>query len=195
MLSRDLQIAVAHPIEPLLIDDVLANPERFLGDYSILAVNITHLSAVESALGTGSGNRDRAQIVGMHIPIDPDSLVRVARLRAGTRVGIVCDLKQTLVSLKGLVDGYNPALVVDGCLSKERAAVRRLLESSDVLLVTPSAAGRVRIADSQVPIVTLAFRLDARSIEQLSAAIARRSPAPVTYDLDSASRRVVARDR
>ena len=39
-----------------------------------------------------------------------DSLMQVARLRPGTRVGIVCDLKQTLVSLKGLVDGYNAAL-------------------------------------------------------------------------------------
>jgi len=134
-------------------------------------------------------------VVRMHIPNDPDSLLRVARLRAGTRVGIVCDLKQTLVSLKGMVDGYNPALTVDGCLSKERAAVRRLFQASDILLVTPSAAGRLRIADSQIPVVTLAFRFDARSIEQLSALIARRMPAPATYDRTTTSRRVAARGR
>ncbi len=179
-LSRDLQLAISHPIEPLLIDDVLADPARFLDDYDILAVNITHLSAVESALRRAKHQQmARAVVVGMHIPIDPDSLLQVARLRAGTRVGIVCDLKQTLVSLKGMVDGYNPALTVDGCLSKERTAVRQLFQSSDILLVTPSAAGRMRIADSQMPVVTLAFRLDARSIEQLSALIARRMPAPV----------------
>ena len=63
----------------------------------------------------------------MHIPIDPDSLLQVARLRAGTHVGIICDLKQTLVSLNGMVDGCNPALHVEGCLAKRRAAVRRLL--------------------------------------------------------------------
>ena len=73
--------------------------------------------------------------------------------------------------------------------------MRRLFQSSDVVLVTPSAAGRMRIADSQVPVVTLAFRLDARSIEQLSALIARRLPAPVTYDRNSTSRRVAARGR
>ena len=55
MLSRDLQLAVSHPIEPLLIDAVLAEPGRFLGEYDILAVNITHLSAIESALGTRNG--------------------------------------------------------------------------------------------------------------------------------------------
>jgi DNA-binding transcriptional regulator YhcF (GntR family) len=52
MLSRDLQLAVAHPIEPLLIDAVLRDPDRFLDEYSILAVNFTHLSAIETVLGT-----------------------------------------------------------------------------------------------------------------------------------------------
>lgn len=199
MLSRDLQVAISHPIDPLLIDDVVADPGRFLADYDILTVNITHLSAVEAAIETASstrtGTNGRAEVVGMHIPIDPDSLLRVARLRAGTRVGIVCDLKQTLGSLKGMVEGCNPTLPVDGCLSRERGAVRRLLQASDVLLVTPSATGRMRIADSQIPIVTLAFRLDARSIEQLAASIARRMPAPVTYDRNTTSRCAAARGR
>ena len=192
-LSRDLQRAISHPIEPLLIDNVLADPRRFLDDYDILAVNITHLSALESALGARAGKDGSAQIVGMHIPIDSDSLLQVVRLRAGTRVGIVCDLKQTLTSLKGMVDGYNPALVVDGCLSRERTTVRRLLASSDVLLVTPSAAGRVRIVEPQIPIVTLAFRLDGRSIEQLSALVARSTP--VASDIESSPGRVAARHR
>lgn len=193
MLSRDLQLAVAHPIEPLLIDAVLRDPKRFLDGYSILAVNITHLSAIEAALGAQTGEDGRAQIFGMHIPIDPESLLHVARLRAGTRVGIVCDLRQTLVSLTGMVDGYNPGLRVDGCLTKQRSAIRKLLEASDVLLVTPSAAERMHVADPQIPIVTLAFRPDARSVEQLAALIAQRMPAAVSYDLKSMSRPVAAR--
>jgi DNA-binding transcriptional regulator YhcF (GntR family) len=195
MLSRDLQLAVAHPIEPLLIDAVLREPARFLDEYSILAVNITHLSAVEAALGTRAGEDGRAQILGMHIPIDPESLLRVARLRAGTRVGIVCDLRQTLVSLTGMVDGYNPGLRVAGCLTKERASIRRLLAASDVLLVTPSAAERMHIAQPQVPIVTLAFRPDSRSVEHLAALIAQRMPPAISYDFRSMSRPAAARRR
>lgn len=195
MLSRDLQLAVAHPIEPLLIDAVLADPQRFLDEYSILAVNITHLSAIETALGTQSGDSGRAQIFGLHIPIDPESLLRVARLRAGTRVGIVCDLKQTLLALTGMVDGFNPGLRVNGCMTKERASIRKLLQWSDVLLITPSAAERMPIANSQVPIVTLAFRPDARSVEQLTALIAQRMPVPVGYDFGSISRPTTAGNR
>jgi len=182
MLSRDLQIAIAHPVEPLLIDDVLAEPARYLEDFDILAVNITHLSAVESAFGARPGKHGAAEVIGIHIPIDPDSLVQVARLRPGTRVGIVCDLKQTLASLKGLVDGYNAALLVDGCVTRDKAALHRLVDASDVLLVTPSAAGRMKLVEAQTPVVTLAFQLDARSIEKLQALIARRMPAPVTFD-------------
>jgi DNA-binding transcriptional regulator YhcF (GntR family) len=188
MLSRDLQLAVAHPIEPLLIDAVLREPQRYLDEYGILAVNITHLSAIEAALGPHTGDGRRAQIFGMHIPIDPESLLRVARLRAGTRVGIICDLKQTLLSLNGMVDGCNPGLRVDGCLAKDRAGIAKLLQSSDVLLVTPSAAERIQVAESQVPIITLAFRPDARSIEQLAALITRRmAPAAVTHEFESTS--------
>jgi DNA-binding transcriptional regulator YhcF (GntR family) len=186
MLSRDLQLAVAHPIEPLLIDAVLREPQRYLDDYDILAVNITHLSAIESALGEEPGDAGRAQIFGMHIPIDPESLLRVARLRGGTRVGIVCDLRQTLLSLTGMVDGYNPGLRVDGCLARDRAGIRTLLQSSDVLLVTPSAAERIQIAQAQIPIVTLAFRPDTRSVEQLTTLIAGRMPA-VTREFGSRS--------
>lgn len=181
MLSRDLQLAVGHAIEPLLIDAVLAAPDRFLDEYAILAVNITHLAAVESVLGTRTGDDGRAQIVGMHIPIDPESLLRVARLRAGTRVGIVCDLRQTLLSLTGMVDGYNPGLRVQGCLTGDRASFRRLVKTSDLLLCTPSAAERMNATRAQIPIVTLAFRPDARSVDELVGVIARRTPAAISH--------------
>ena len=181
-LSRDLQIATGHAIEPLLMNAVLAEPDRFLNDYDVLAVNITHLAAVEGALGPRTGVQNRAQIFGMHIPIDPESLLRVARLRSGTRVGIVCDLKQTLVSLTGLVDGYNPGLRVHGCLSQERTSIRKLLKTSDVLLCTPSASERMNVSDAQIPVVTLAFRPDTRSVEQLTALVTERMPATIEYD-------------
>jgi len=99
--SATTKVAIAHPVKPLLIDDVLAEPARFLTEFDILAVSITHLSPVESAFGARTGKDGAAEVLGIHIPIDPDSLVQVARLRPGTRVGIVCDLKQTLASLRG----------------------------------------------------------------------------------------------
>lgn len=195
VLSRDLQMAIAHPIEPLLIDAVLANPKRFVDEYGILAVNITHLSVIERALGSRRAESAGAHIFGLHIPIDPESLMQVARLRAGTCVGIVCDLSQTLLSLRGMVAGFNPGLRVDGCLASERASIARLLQWSDVLLITPSAAERLSMTKSPIPIVTLEFRPDPRSVEQLSAVIAQRMPSAVSYEFKPRSRPAAARRR
>src|SRR5436190_14236764 len=42
-LSRDLQMALSHPIEPLVIDDVIARPRDFMATFHILAINLSHL--------------------------------------------------------------------------------------------------------------------------------------------------------
>jgi DNA-binding transcriptional regulator YhcF (GntR family) len=184
ILSRDLQAAVSHPIEPLLIDDVVANATRFLDEFDVLAVDITHLATIEALPHDGA----RVQIISMHIPIDPESLLQVARMRPGTRVGLVCDLKQTLVSLTGLVGGCNPALHIDGSRTSDKPAIRHLLRTSDLLLVTPSAMERVQAMNPQIPTVMLAFRPDMRSVEQLSAVIAEHATSVVSFRGKSISR-------
>ena len=40
----------------------------------------------------------------------------------------------------------------------------------------------MKLVEAKTPVVTLAFQLDARSIEKLHALIARRMPAPIAFD-------------
>jgi len=165
-LSRDLQVALSHPIEPLLIEDVVSRPEHFMASFHVLAANLSHLAAVEQALSAAvpSGG---AEIIGLLVPTDPESLTQVARLRPGTHLGVVCDLDATLQALGGLVRGYNPGIEVSACLSDDEAALGRLVERVDVLLVTPSASGRVRALEPRVPIIAVSFKPDERSVQQL----------------------------
>ena len=86
-LSRDLQVALSHPVEPLLIEDVLAHPRETMRELHILAVNLTHLAAVEQAL-RAVVPVGGAEILGLLVPPDPESLTQVARLRPGTRLGV-----------------------------------------------------------------------------------------------------------
>ena len=118
------------------IDDVLADPERFLAEYDILAVNITHLSAIESALGARhrrrTGARRSSACTSRSIPT---ACLRVARLRAGTKVGIVCDLRQTLVVAEGHGRRLQPGahgrrLPVEGARGGSPAASRRATSCS-----------------------------------------------------------------
>jgi hypothetical protein len=169
-LSRDLQVAVSHPVEPLLIDEVLARPREIMREYHILAINLSHLAAVEQAV-RATVPHGGAEIIGLLVPTDPESLTQVARLRPGTRLGIVCDLSATLEALGGLVRGYNPGISATSCLSGDEAALGRLLDDSDVLLVTPSASARVRSFEPSAPIIEVSFKPDERSVQQLATLI------------------------
>jgi DNA-binding transcriptional regulator YhcF (GntR family) len=173
-LSRDLQVALSHPVEPLLIDDVVAHPEQYMSNFHILATNLSHLAAVEQVL-RGAVPTGGAEIIGMLVPTDPESLTQVARLRPGTRLGIVCDLDATLQALGGLVRGYNPGIQATACLSDDDAALRQMLESIDVLLVTPSASARVRDCEPRVPLIEVSFKPDERSVQQLGTLIAAQA--------------------
>jgi DNA-binding transcriptional regulator YhcF (GntR family) len=173
-LSRDLQVALSHPVEPLLIEDVIAHPEQYMSSFHILATNLSHLAAVEQVLRTAVPTGG-AEIIGMLVPTDPESLTQVARLRPGTRLGVVCDLDATLQALGGLVRGYNPGIQVSECLSDDDAALGRMLEAVDVLLVTPSASARVRSLEPRVPLIEVSFKPDERSVQQLGVLIAAQA--------------------
>ena len=181
-LSRDLQVALSHPVEPLLIDEVATRPAEYMATFHILAMNLSHLAAVEQVLRAAvpSGG---AEIIGLLVPTDPESLTQVARLRPGTRLGVVCDLPATLEALGGLVRGYNPGITVSHCLSSDDDALHRLVDGVDVLLVTPSASARVRDCEPSAPIIEVSFKPDERSVQQLGALIgsgAWREQAPAS---------------
>ena len=169
-LSRDLQVALSHPVEPLLIDEVIGKPAEYMARFHILAMNLSHLAAVEQVLRQAipSGG---AEIIGLLVPTDPESLTQVARLRPGTRLGIVCDLTATLEALGGLVRGYNPGITVERCLSSDEAALARLMDGVDVLRGTPAASARVRDCEPSAPIIEVSFKPDERSVQQLGALI------------------------
>jgi len=169
-LSRDLQVALSHPVEPLLIEEVVGRPEQYMTSFHILAMNLSHLAAVERVLRDAAPS-EGAEIIGLLVPTDPVSLTQVARLRPGTRLGIVCDLDATLQALGGLVRGYNPGIEVTSCLSHDEASLPALIEAVDVLLITPSSSERVRAFGPRVPIIEVSFKPDERSVQQLGASI------------------------
>jgi DNA-binding transcriptional regulator YhcF (GntR family) len=172
-LSRDLQVALGLPVEPLLIDDVTADAERYLHSYDILAVNLSHLVMVEDRLRQAAGP-GTAELVALLLPPDPESLTQVARLRPGTRLGIVCDLAGTLQSLSGLASAYNPGIRISGALTDDQRALGRLVRSVDVILVTASASAALNAQQPRVPTIGVSFKVDERSVQQLADRVAHR---------------------
>lgn len=165
-LSRDLQDALSHPVQPLLIDRVLGDLEATLRDFDILAINMNHLLEVEGALaGRGGGG---AEIVPLLLVPDAMAVTEVARLPPASRVAVVCDLQGTLATLMAFVTAANPQIVAVGCLTSDPARLRAVIGSSDVLVLTSTA--RQHLVGEAIPIPTLdvPFQIDGRSLRSLA---------------------------
>lgn len=179
ILSRDLQKALATPVEPVLLDDLAADRDRYAAEYDILAVGTTHLATVEAIIGPDRPGAPR--VAGVHVPIDPASLLKVARLRPGTRVGLICEMKPTLLAMTGMVGGCNPGLTVTGSLARSARDIARLAARNDVLIVTPSLAEHVHLDGTQVPIITLSFRIDDYALQELRDMVAGHGDAAFAH--------------
>lgn len=178
VLSRELQQHIGHPVEPLLVQDVVADIDKFLATYDILAVNLSHLVEVEEKISAAPADR-RAEIVPLLTPPDSESLTRVARLAPGSRVGIVCTTTSAIETISGHVRAMNPAVAIVAVLASEHARLRGLLEDVDVLLVTSTSGPAVDRLAPTLPIIQVTFRVDDREAQRvadrLASRIARRS--------------------
>jgi hypothetical protein len=153
-LSRDLQSAVSHPVEPLLLDAVVSDPLRYLAGFDLLGVPLSHLSELDRALDK-SGGPGQPEVVGLYVSPDPESFGQVVRLRPGTRVIVVCDLEDTLQVLLGLLRSHNPGLQLEGCLVSDSESLNLLLARADLVVVTLSAGSALAEQQPAAPTVTL----------------------------------------
>jgi DNA-binding transcriptional regulator YhcF (GntR family) len=169
-LSRDLQVALARPVDPLLLSSLTSDPQAYSSAYDVLAVNLTHLIEVEGAIGKDA----RVAVVGLIIPPIATNLMEIARLTPGTRLAIVCDLEPTMENLRGLVSGYNPSLVVTTCLTSELERDPTLIDSVDVIAVTVSAKGAIESLKPHVPLIVISFKVDDVSVKELASQISIR---------------------
>jgi DNA-binding transcriptional regulator YhcF (GntR family) len=174
-LSRDLQIALSHSVQPLLVDQVLADPDGAMRDFDILALNVNHLSEIESALSRQPPGGGHAEIVSLMLAPDPVAVTQIARFSAGSRVAIVCDIQGTLTTLLAIATTVNPGIVATGCLTTDPAKLRDVVAAADHVVMTQTA--KEHLGDGHIHHSTLevAFQVDSRSVRQLADRIAARA--------------------
>ncbi len=173
VLGLELERAISYPVEPVLVRDVIADPQQYLLDFDLLVVNLSHLVEVEDHL-LPKRDDGSAEILALMTPPDSGSLLRVARLQAGTRVGVACTTPSGLETITGLVRATNPAVTVTGALVTNGDRFRAIVESSDVLLVTVTAETAVSALNPTQPVVPVSFRVDDREADRVAQWIAAR---------------------
>lgn len=178
-LGGSLQEAIALPVEPLVLDHVRRDLAAVRDRFDILAVNLSHLAAVERWLAQEPGRMP--EIVAILSLPDPTSLMQAARLPAGTHLLVVADVTQTLHVLRGLVRSLNDAIEVHAIASDDRR-LAGAVAAADAILVTGSAHPRVAVLRPAVPVIPVTFKLDEQSTTFLADRVARldapRDPLP-----------------
>jgi DNA-binding transcriptional regulator YhcF (GntR family) len=182
--SRELEELLATQVEPLLLDDFLADTETLTEQFDVIAVDLSHLADVQKRLNASPSRR--AEIVPMLTLPDPESLAEVARLAPETRLGVLAETPEGLSALAGLVQAVNPTLATKAALVRRREEFDRVVAGSDVLLVSEAVHQHRDGTLDAKQLIDAPFKLDRRSIEALTRRIAERRRAAAGSDRQAA---------
>ncbi|MGQ0572452.1 MAG: GntR family transcriptional regulator, partial [Armatimonadota bacterium] len=163
--SLRMQRALGCPVEPFVLD-TLRKPDRLISAYPLISTTFYHLAEVQDRLG-----RDRVRVVALQHSPSTDSMLEIARLEPGTRIGVMATNDRTLNVLLKLVEMYHSTVV--GCsLLSEVVAVEELAKAANVLVVHPLAQHLIgsRVANRMIAV---SFQIEPQSLEYLRNRIAR----------------------
>lgn len=167
-ISRDLQAALSHPIDALVLQDIWAGPELVRGRFDVLVVSFAHLQELEESLGHGSPT-SKPETIGLLLSPDPATLTEVARLPRGTRVGVVCDVEASAQKLASMVAAHNAGIQISSCVTGKERDLVRLLSRVDVVVAGFMAAERVMKSCPGLPVIRVTWnRLEERSLRELA---------------------------
>jgi DNA-binding transcriptional regulator YhcF (GntR family) len=175
-LGRQLQTAVSMPVEPVIVDQVIKDPDAIVARYDLLAVNVSYLATVERRPNSAV-DRSRTEIIPILSQPDPLSMTAVARLAEGTCLAIIVETEDSLPVLSGLAKAFNPSLEIVESLRSSHT-LRRTLARADAVLITTEAESNLGRLARPVPIIEVAWRLDEISITALAERIASRTKVP-----------------
>ncbi len=165
-LSGELSTAVGHPLDGLMLSDLLAQPADTERRFGLVVTTFYHLSEVTRALPLDA----RQRIVGVHAMPAHDALLQIARLHAQV-IGLVCDLPGTVDNLVHIIHTYHPSATIMPALMDDRSRLKTLLKKADAIVVTRSCHERLMALQPKAPVIMVTFTIDQQSIDFLRARI------------------------
>ncbi len=166
-LSRELEADLGVPVQPVLLTALERSPSAVIAEYDIVTTTLYHLMAVTRAM---AGAVDR--VVAVHAPPDPDALLEIARLEPHARIGIICaqaTTQQYLASAVGMVHHGDVRTYLLG----DKESLRSLEGQTDILVDVPSCHKEVKRLFPRLPILTVGFHIDPKSLAPLRDRLAR----------------------
>ena len=185
--AREIAEHLSLPVTPVLLEDFVSDAQYFLSSFDILVTSFYLLARVTSLAGEHKGS-----IVGADFPPVSEDLLRIAKSKKGSRVGIVYSKKPHIDPLMNLIRSYNPDVEFFSCFEKDVERLTGIASQVDWLIVTEAAHEIVLECCPDVPTITVAFRIEAQSLQFLKDNVRKvvRHKHGLHYSLEGISSRI-----
>jgi DNA-binding transcriptional regulator YhcF (GntR family) len=160
-LAQEVSKHLSLEIDAVVLSDLVDDPAEVSRRYDVVSTTFFHLQEVTEALAGLP-----PAVVGMNHVVSHESILRIARLKPDTRVGVVCENDRTLALVRGIVQLYVKS-EVRGATRKQLTDIARLATQVDVIVDHSRTHDVVSTAVPGLPIITVKFHIEEQSIEFL----------------------------
>lgn len=176
--ARELELGAGVTILPVLLSDIVSDPQAAVSlshEADIIVTTFFHLEEVKRIF-----SKTEKEILGIALDPSLESIVRIARLPKGKRVGMVCISEEFADRIRKSVENAGISLRLESTTTRDIQELGRLVRSCDTLIVSP---GRRREVESvmrrNTEIIEFIYKPDAGSVNLLKSVIMeqRRKPA------------------
>jgi GntR family transcriptional regulator len=162
VLGAKLSKAIERPLQGMLIDDLLANPNAIAAQYELIVTTFYHLSEVRQALGDGQTEK----VVGVHSTPAHGALLKIARLQA-LMIGFVYELPRVAEEFVHTIRSYHPNATILPVPIRETGRLQSLFAKADAIIVTQMCYERLMALKPSVPVILVSMTIDQQSMDFL----------------------------
>jgi len=179
------------PVSPIDLTAYEVEPARVTSDLDLVATTLFHLQEVAAVLPEAG-----PELVAIHHRVSHVSLLKIAQLKAGAAVVIVCPNQRTVGRFEGIVQTYSAGPVRAFTVGDDESEIADALAEADLAVDISTTHDLVKRLAPDVPTLTLSFHVDPQSIEELRDVVyqlSSRAPRP-SASLDPTHAVGVSRD-
>lgn len=165
--SKELERSTDLNVTPIVLQDLdnrSVQTEKILKESHLIIATFNHVNEVKSL--TADLKKD---VFGVAINPSLETIVKIARYPKGTTFGLVCLSKEFNFKVESALNSAGlENLGIDATTSRKTEDVVRIINSSDVIIVSPGRREEVkRISKSNKEIISFDYFLDQDSVKAI----------------------------
>lgn len=171
--SKELELGAGIRIIPVLLEDMNRRESRtleVLSEADLVVTTFFHLEEVRDMLAG-----IRSDVLG--IALDPllETMVKIARIDPGKKVGLVCISRAFAERVKKSLTQSGIDLEFSFTTTREKESLRSFLRGLDVVITSPGRRKEVEeLKEQDAEVIEFTYRPDAGSINLLKSALLER---------------------